>query len=494
MDFIPKQFSLVSGANNLGTANFEEMFEDLPIGVLVTDADGYITYYNTYQSKMDSMDKNFVIGRHVTRVYGPDPGPSPVMICLEHGRPIVGYVCIYRTAYGKMINSSHYIYPFFDNNNRITGCICYIQNFSALKVILPAVSSIKELGILKNKPLTFANIIGRNLELQKSIRKAYLAAQSPSPVLLYGETGTGKEMFASSIHQASSRQHKPFVAINCAAIPENLLEGILFGTSKGAFTGAIEKKGLIEEAQGGTIFLDEIDSMPLSLQPKLLRVLQEKKVRRVAATKEFEVDIKIISATSCPPLEAIQRGKLRQDLFYRLGVVIVYIPPLRNRIDDLEDLVTFFIIKYNTLLTKKVITFNYDVIKFFKAYDWPGNIRELEHLIEGALNMAENQEVLGLEFLPEHLQILASRLVPSIVLSDKSDKPIDNYPNNLPNSNKEILSPTSFNFDYTNISTALKTSYGNISLAAKILGVSRQLLSYYIKKYDINKGDFKIKL
>lgn len=480
MTSIPEQLLSAFGPKLSGSGDFVEIFNHLPLGVLATDSEGFITYYNPYLSKVDSLEPAFALGRHVTKVYGPDPGPSLVMTCLESGRPIVGYVCVYRTAHGKLINSSHCVYPFFEKT-KVSGCLCFIQSFSTLEVTAPSVSPISDLGEILKKPISFDRIVGRNLELQQAVGAATKAAQSPSPVLIYGETGTGKEMFASSIHQASCRRKHPFVAINCAAIPENLLEGILFGTAKGAFTGAVEKKGLLEEAAGGTIFLDEVDSMPMMLQPKLLRVLQEKKVRRIGSAREIELDVKIISASSTSPLKAVEYGKMRADLFYRLGVVMINIPPLRRRIDDLEELLTFFILKYNTILAKKVVHFSHEVVKLFRLYDWPGNIRELEHLVEGALNLAGNQEEIGLDLLPVHFQEKAEQLL---------HKP-------EPKTEKKRLTRTDEPYDASQeevvkIIEALEKSFGNTTLAAKILGLSRQLLTYRMKKYGLDSKKYKI--
>jgi len=482
MPSLPEQMLAAAGNLITGEGDFRLIFNHLPLGVTATDAEGFITYYNPYQAKMDSLDESYVLGRHVTKVYGPDPGPSLVMTCLESGRPIIDYVGVYRTAYGKLVNSSHYVFPMF-KSGRVSGCLCFIQSFSTLEVSAPTVSTLTDLGQVKKKPVSFDRIVGRNLELQKAVATASMAAQSPSPIMIYGETGTGKEMFASSIHQASPRGDKAFVVINCSAIPETLLEGILFGTTKGSFTGAVEKKGLLEEANGGTIFLDEIDSMPLTLQPKLLRVLQERKVRRIGSGTETELDIKIISAMSVSPLKAVEHGKLRSDLFYRLGVVLVNLPPLRKRIDDLEELLTFFILKYNTLLGKKVVHFSHEAIKFFRGYDWPGNVRELEHLVEGALNLVRNQTEVGFDLMPDYFQEKLM-LAKNAAVRDLSVGSGSTWLSALDESNTDQ--------EVQQIIEALKTSFGNTTLAAKLLGTSRQLLSYRMKKFNINKNDFKL--
>ena len=430
------------------------------------------------------MEASFAVGRHVTKIYGPDPGPSLVLTCLESGKPVSGYICVYRTAHGKLVNSSHHIYPFFDQG-KVTGCLCFIQGLSTIEVCPSNVSNINDLATTKLKSMCFDKIIGCNINMQKAIAIAYSASQTPSPILIYGETGTGKEMFAASIHQASKRKQKHFVAINCAAIPESLLEGILFGTTKGVFTGAVEKKGLLEEANEGTLFLDEIDSMPLLLQPKLLRVLQDKKVRRLGGNTEILVDIKIISASSVSPLLAVEHGKLRADLFYRLGVVLLKIPPLRERIDDLEDLLVFFILKYNTLLGKKVVQFSREVIKMLRVYDWPGNIRELEHLVEGTLNLAGNKKEVGIDLLPDHFRERIQSMGHAHPKLEKMGK-------------QQVVSVNSNHDVYSNsegvdiILEAMSSSFGNTTLAAKLLGISRQLLSYRLKKYGIDKRAYKI--
>jgi len=229
-----------------------------------------------------------------------------------------------------------------------------------------------------------------------------MARDTPSSIMLHGKTGTGKELFAQSIHSHSHRRENQYIAINCAAIPEHLLESNLFGTARGAFTGAIDRPGLFEQAGGGTLFLDEIDSMPIGLQAKLLRALQEKKIRRLGSLKEIDIDIKIISSVSTAPYESINKGTLRNDLFYRLGVVLIRLPSLRERPEDLMELTWHFIHKNNRQLGTYVKKISNRVIDFFKNYGWPGNIRELEHIIEGAMNIVGRETTLKSEHLPPH--------------------------------------------------------------------------------------------
>ncbi len=229
-----------------------------------------------------------------------------------------------------------------------------------------------------------------------------MVADSTSSVLVYGETGTGKELYVQSIHNYSSRFNKPFIAQNCAALPENLFESILFGTVKGAFTGAVDKPGLFEQAHGGTLFLDEINSMPINLQTKLLRVLQDGVIRRVGDSRDRKIDVRIIAAMNVEPLKAVENGQIREDLFYRLNVVNIKLVPLRDRLEDIPLYVEHFIDKYNKELNKNVKGISSKVKELFMSYNWPGNVRELQHIIEAAINIVDN-EYIELDNLPIYL-------------------------------------------------------------------------------------------
>ncbi len=306
--------------------------------------------------------------------------------------------------------------------------------------------------------------------------------------MIQGETGTGKELFAQSIHNHSPRRQEKYVAVNCAAIPHDLLEGMLFGTTRGAFTGALDKPGLFESAHGGTLFLDELLAMPKDLQAKLLRVLQEKQVRRVGSVRETPVDVKIISSVSQDPRIAIKEDLLRTDLFYRLGVVMVKLPPLRERPDNMEELITHFIEKINVRLGTHVAQISQEVLELFIAYQWPGNIRELEHLIEGAMNMAGQEERLELAHFTPGLDSLEKieleSPAPPVQTSQKAEPSAEGLPHT------GGLAKFQADQEKKAVETALTASRGNVSQAAKNLGISRQLLHYKIKKYRLFRVDF----
>ncbi len=256
---------------------------------------------------------------------------------------------------------------------------------------------------LENRKEIFS-IIGESIEIKLLFEKIKKIANTPTNVLLLGETGTGKELFARAIHESSYRKKKPFVAINCASLPENLLESELFGFVKGAFTGATtDKKGLLEIADGGTVFLDEIGDLPLSLQAKLLRVLEDKEIRPLGSVISKKVDLRFISATNKDLIEAVKESKFREDLFFRLNVITIHIPPLRERGKDMEILAHHFMRKFAIKMGKNLKKIDPQAIKLLYKHSWPGNIRELQNVIEQAVVFCETDTILP-ENLPDYIR------------------------------------------------------------------------------------------
>lgn len=307
----------------------------------------------------------------------------------------------------------------------------------------------------------------------EAIKMAKRAAMSSSSVLIEGETGTGKELFAQSVHSGSNRREKPFIAQNCAAFPESLLESILFGTVKGSFTGALDKPGLFEQANGGTLLLDEINSMSITLQAKLLRVLQEGYVRRIGGSKDVMVDVRIIATTNENLLELVEKGDFRKDLFYRLNVINIRIPSLRERLDDVRLLSDYFIRMYNDKLGKDVWMIGQDIEILFQEYTWPGNIRELQNMIETAMNMVVDEHVITMEHLAHKVEELSHR---KVTQAESTMPKLD-----LDDGLNEYLQSIELNL----IKDLYKANDGNISKTAKALKISRQNLQYKLKKYDI---------
>lgn len=306
--------------------------------------------------------------------------------------------------------------------------------------------------------------------------KAYIpiVASCELPVMIYGETGTGKEVFAQAIHNASSRREKPFIAQNCAALPETLLESILFGTSKGAFTGATDNRGLFELADGGTLFLDEINSMPLFLQSKLLRVLQDGSFRSLGSKELKRVNVKLISALNTEPMEAVQKGQIRRDIYYRLSMMSITIPPLRERKKDIAYFVKFYINKHNATFGKKVQYVSKELLAHLEEYDWPGNVRELEHVIVYGMSMVnENSSRLNYEDIADKFQELEQ--VARVESKKEEAEPM------LGTSLRKAVDE----FERDMIERTLRTTGGNISEAARILDVPRQTLQRKVREYGL---------
>ena len=404
------------------------------------------------------------------------------MRCLKKRKPIIDEPIYYRTRMGKFANTIHNVMPIF-NKNKLVGAICFVRDYHSMAdtiASMPLPEKEKQFDITS---MTFERIIGEEPAFLDALNSARLAASTPSPVMLFGETGTGKELFARAIHNHSSRSREKYTPVNCSAIPENLLEGILFGTSKGAFTGAVNKAGLLERTTKGTIFLDEINSMPVGLQSKILRNIQESKVRRVGDLREIEIDLKIISSVNRDPHIAIADGTLRSDLFYRLGVVFIHLVPLRERLGDLELLVNHFIEKHNTMLYKKVRRISAEVMELFKIYNWPGNVRELEHVIEGAMNIMGTDDIIQGKHLQNHLSNWSVKTRPGKPNRRQGDVPSESH--------KANLIKTTSEHEESIVTKALVDNRGNITKTARSLGISRQLLYYKIKKYKIKRDNIK---
>lgn len=329
------------------------------------------------------------------------------------------------------------------------------------------------------KRITFENIIGEDPNMLKVIEQAKIMSKVQSPTLVYGETGTGKEVLVQAMINYSGVSRDKIVVQNCAAIPPNLIESILFGTNKGAYTGAENRKGLFEEANDGLIFLDELNSIPYDVQGKLLRVLEDGSFRPVGLNKEKTVNVKIIAAMNIDPIKAIETNELRRDLFYRLSGGLIFIPPLRERKRDIELFIDNYIKEYNTIYGKDVKGISEELEKFFFEYEFDGNVRELKHIIESMVGVSE-KEILELEQLPAYMY---NRIYnkDDTENSVNKEKQIDiSYAKKDYNLN-EILKEKEVEV----ITKALKMTEGNKTKAAEILGIPRQTLKYKIDKFDI---------
>jgi len=314
------------------------------------------------------------------------------------------------------------------------------------------------------------NIIGSSPKMKELFSMIETIGATQSTVLVTGESGTGKELVAKAIHLNSSRNDLPFVSINCGAFPETLLESELFGYMKGAFTGAtINKKGLFEVADKGTIFLDEIGEMSLSMQVKLLRVLQEKEFRRVGGTEEIPLDVRIIAATNNDLQKLMAEGKFREDLYYRVSVIPLEIPPLRERKEDISCLASHFLKKFNLQMERSILRISEEAMRSLEQYDWPGNVRELENTVERAVAFETTEEV-KVERLPPQM----SYLNPSEIAG------ADKIPKNGIDLEKHIEE-----IEKSYIVEALQKSGGVQTRAAELLKMSFRSFRYFVKKYEL---------
>ena len=391
---------------------------------------------------------------------------SFICVPIKDGRRVIGTLSVDR-VFDKNVS--------LDEDVRL---LTIISGLIAQKVsMLEEINREKELLQKENLRLrkqlhekySFSNIIGKSRKMQEVFYLITQVAKSDATVLLLGESGTGKELVANAIHYNSLRADKPFIKVNCAALPADLVEAELFGYEKGAFTGAIRaKEGKFELAHEGTIFLDEIGSLALDAQAKLLRVLQEKEVERLGSKRPKKVDVRLIAATNKDLAKAVEKAEFREDLYYRLNVYPIYLPPLRERGADILLLAEHFLEKYSRQYGKDIKRISTPAIDALMQYHWPGNVRELENCIERAVLLCEDQ-VIRTYHLPPSLQ---------------TAKDTSTY-------NTLSLKETVENLEIEMITDALKETKGNIRKAARLLQTTERILGYKIKKYQIDPKRFR---
>lgn len=438
---------------NLMARELEILVNSMDSGVISTDENGMILRYNLIAGEMFNINQD---ERPVKRITDIIKGISIQKIkenkCHIYNNEFSYYEKGHR--YRCFYNAK----PIMVEDN-VTG---FIFTFNKINELIKVVNDLAS----TNMVITFEDIIGKSAEIISVKNYAKKIAKGKSTVLIQGESGTGKELFARAIHYESDRKNGPFVAINCTAIPENLIESELFGYEEGAFTGARKggKIGKFELANKGTIFLDEIGDMPLNLQSKLLRVLQGNVIERVGGSNSIPVDVRIIAASNKLLEEKVREKEFREDLFYRLNVLPVHLPPLRARLDDIEVLADAFLQKFNQKLNRYIEAIDPSVIELFKSYKWPGNVRELENVIEYGVNMAAGS-IIKVGDLPRRI---------------KENDGIQE------SSREEVLIPIR-ELEKAEIEKALKI-FGNksegIEKAAKILGISRATIYRKLKSYE----------
>ena len=450
-------------------------------GVYITDDKGIIIEYNSTVQDSEHYSVHDVIGRPEQEVYGQvsdyDFIQNYSVPVRTKKRPVENVYYEYPLGFGKKTAMMMSVYPFIVDDR--VKAVCTIgRDVSQVKDFLIETLGMRNWETRSENPQKtgaryfFEDIIGKSEVMKHTIERAKLVAKRDSPVLIYGETGTGKELMAQSIHNGSLFLDGPFVSVNCAAIPETLLESILFGVHKGAFTGAVEGPGLFEQAEGGTLFLDEINSMPLNLQPKILRAIQERSVRRVGGNKEIPVNCRIISAVNEDPKWILEKKLIRDDLFFRLATIEVKIPPLRERKEDLEYLIYSFIHKYNIRFGLFVEGISPTLFNILMDYDWPGNIRELENMVESSMNLIGDDEKL---LRPYHLSDYFQEKFATIHHPAQTQEPeTHNLKAQLLSYERKLMKESLIRNDY------------NTQKVAEEFGMTRQNVYLRIKKLGIS--------
>ncbi len=453
-------------------------------GIMIVDNTGRIVYSVRFNPRFDDTSNNNefkkLINKNFMEIY-PDINPedSTIIKCLQSGKALYEKNQNFYDYKNRLLNTQNLTLPII-KRGKIVGAVELSKDITRIQENnnnhIKYQNSKFKFAIKTNSNdfvarYTLDDIITQNTYMLDNIKKASLISKSPSPVLIYGETGTGKELFIQAIHNCSKRRNAPFIAQNCAALPETLFESILFGSTKGAFTGSEDKNGLFELADGGTLFLDEVNSIPYNLQAKLLRVIQEGYVRRIGDYKDRKVNVRIVASMNVDPIRGINDNQIRPDLLYRLNVASIKLLPLRDRKEDIDLFITYFIKKYNELLSKNVKGVTKEVKTLLTKYNWPGNVRELQHIIEGSMNIVENDKI-SIKHLP-------------IYLKEFMDG--GQYLNSLEDSDEITpLGTLVESIEKEMIKKALKRTGGNISKAGRLLEVPRQTLQYKIDKYNIN--------
>ncbi|MCF8129858.1 MAG: sigma 54-interacting transcriptional regulator [Deltaproteobacteria bacterium] len=434
---------------------FKHILNRVYSGIIFCDKDSRILFMNRFYASLLKADPEEAVGKHI-KAYFPS---SRLPVVLETGQAELGKKCSLRTNLALLVNRVP-----IEQDGKTVGVVLQttFRDFTEINDVMTRLNLLEKevtyykegLDSILSATYSFDSIVGGNKRLVDAKKTAEKYARTDSPVLILGATGTGKELFAHAVHRTSGRKDGPFVCVNCAAIPRELLESELFGYAPGAFTGAKRggKAGKIEMAHGGTLFLDEIGDLPLNAQAKLLRVLETKKIERVGGVKAMDVDFRLVAATNKGLREMIHRNEFREDLFYRLNTLTVEIPSLSERTDDISELVYFFLKSSGN----GHIQVSEAVLQMLECYSWPGNVRELKNVVMRGVSLIE-----GDRFEVEHLPMEIVRFQ-----SDCSDTPSRMGP----------LSTELKRYEKKVLAQALRLNHGNMSKTAKVLGISRSTL------------------
>ncbi len=463
---------------------FENALEHVEEGVHIYNKHGYAVYLNQVSEKMSGITSEDFVGKHLVDLYKLDEEFSTVLTTLRAESPTLNRCDFFTTKDDKNMITINSGYPVCEGN-ALYGAILTENSVETLKIQAHKKLYLNEYMAntdRKSKPskyFHFKDIIHTSTSMADLINIAKKVSLNDSSILIYGETGTGKELLAQSIHSFGKTKDKPFVAVNCAAVPSNLAESLFFGTTKGAYTGSVNSEGFFSQANGGTLFLDEVNSMTLEMQSKLLRTLQDKTYRKIGSQKESDFNVRIIAASNEDLNHMLENKMMRSDFYYRVSTIVLNLPNLMERRDDIELLADHFINKFNQLQMKTVISVSKDVMELFKAYQWTGNIRELENVIEYAYALlTEKQNTIELEHLPAYLTRIRDTF--SYIRTPKQ------VPYDLDGDDNGSLEDVMGSYEKWYLETQLTENDWNISKTAKKLNLKRQSLQYRMKKYNIS--------
>jgi len=432
-------------------------------GLIAVDNAGVVTAINARCGEILGIDAELAQGNRLDQIYR---GEAPILQVIRSGKEYGGQEIIVDPS-GRRAQSSASLLR--DEEGAIVGAVAFLRE-------LHGAQAQRKAPVSFSRRYQFDDIVGSSLAMQTAREWAHLAATCNSTVLILGDSGTGKEMFAGAIHHASSRSRGPFLAINCAAMPESLIESELFGYSDGSFTGAKRggQSGKFEMANGGTIFLDEIGEMSLGMQAKLLRVLQERAVSRIGSSAEIHVDIRVIAATHCDLTQEVEAGRFREDLYYRLAVLEVKIPPLRERKEDIPKLACSLLAKISRRLERTAVPIGPDAVRKLAEYSWPGNVREMENVLERALIRARGARTLA----AEHIEL------PANGIRYRSGRTAGSQPAEESGSSKRLR-----DVERRTIAAALGECHGNIRQTASRLGIARNTLYRKLQEFGLDSAE-----
>jgi arginine utilization regulatory protein len=466
-------------------AILESLLDTIKVGILVMNSDGIIVFYNKECSRIDGLEIEDVLGRNLIDVYPSLTTETSILYqVMRAGQPIYNATQHYTNFRGMLTSIVNSTIPIRDRG-KIWGAMEISQDvnlaWESYETILDLQAMVSPMGrkIKKptNTPTGFNAIVTRDRSMKKIITLGRQTAKMDCPLVVYGETGTGKELFIQAIHHESSRKDQPLITQNCAALPETLLEAALFGTNSGAFTGAQNRPGLFELADKGILFLDEVMSAPISLQAKLLRVLEDMTIRRVGGTGQKKVDVRVVASLNMHPEEAIKSGLLREDFFYRLSYMFIELIPLRKRKNDIPLLAKYFLEQHAEATgNRKEITA--EALQVLAGHNWPGNVRELKNIIDKVASIAESP-VIGVD----HLALLKESSY--IGLKYPWDKGAASAGEVHENGSEASLQEIMDSYEREIIVGTLKRCGGNLSAAAKALDTPRQTLWSKTKKLGI---------